>query len=131
MIGKLVAWALGGFVVFEGGKWVWKNWFQKVAMMNGHTYTVVLNYTHDPMSPIEQATAQGVLDAHSPGHFSVLNARMVPGVQGAIRQLALLVQLAAPAEDFPTSTFTTGWPVAMGRVSFVSAQDMGGPAGVA
>jgi hypothetical protein len=131
VIGKLIAWALGGVVVYEGGKLAYGKWFHEVAMIKGHTYSLALNYTHDPMSPISQATAQGVLDSQSPGHFNVLSAAMTPGVQSGIRQIALSVELVAPSADFPASTFTTGWPVAMGRISLASSQDMGGPAGVA
>jgi hypothetical protein len=131
VIGKLIAWAVAGVAAFEVGKYVKATYFNDVAMIQGHTYSLALNYTKDPMRPIDQATAQAVLDGHSPGHFNVLSAAMTPGVQSGIRQMALSVQLVAPSEDFPASTFTTGWPVAMGNIALASSQDMGGPAGVA
>lgn len=124
MIGRLIALGVAGFAGWEGWKW-WTSTQGKVSMIEGHTYSISLNYTTDPIAPVSQQQVQNQLDAVAPGTFDVLSANMTPGAQSGIRQMALSVELVGPSQDVPASTLLAGWPVGFGKVTLASAQDMG------
>lgn len=124
-LGKLLvaaAVAVGGY---EGWKW-WQKGHAKIAMQKGHLYSLALDYTKDPPSPVTTAQVQAILDAASPGTFDVVTAAMTPGAQSGIRQMAIQVVMTGPTEDVPSSMFTSGWPSSFGTVTLASSQDMGG-----
>lgn len=72
MIGKLVAAAAGLVGAFEGLKWWGRHKSQK-SLISGHTYTLVLDFTKQPVAPAAQADVQAALDKVDPGTFDVVN----------------------------------------------------------
>ncbi len=129
VLGKLVGAVLVLTGAYEAKKW-WDARTASIAMIQGHSYSLGLNYTKDPIEPVNQAQVQGQLDAKHPGLFNVLSANMTPGPQSGIRQMAVLVELVGASQDVPASYFTDDWPVSFGTVTLSSHQDMGVGTGV-
>ena len=126
---KLVLAALAGVAAFEGWKF-WRAKHAEIAMVQGHLYSLALNYTKDPFEPVTQQQVQDQLNAKHPGLFNVLGAAMTPGPESGIRQMALSVELTGPSEQVPAHYFTDDWPAVFGTVTLASHQDMGAAQGV-
>lgn len=128
---KLIGAGLGIVALGEGAKFAWNHWLRRVAMIQGHSYTFVFNYTKDPPAPISQQLAQSVLSAAPGGsNFNVLAANMTPGASSGIRQFTLMVELTGATGSYPATDFTTGWPVTFGTVTLGTTTDTGPAQGV-
>lgn len=128
MIGGLAKVVGAAAAIFVGSKYVApivKAKFGHTSMINGHEYALTFDYTTDPVAPVSQQQVQNQLDQTAPGQFDVLDAQMVPGMQGQIRQMTVKLVCVGPTERVPNATFLSNWPVGFGKVTLASAVDLG------